>query len=304
MDKVRSEISIEEVNLARDYWLTSCLYSLFRTAGRDAIIYSGQGKTRKESAVVAFAGGTSLVSAWDITRRYSEDLDLMALMFYPQASQSSRTKALSIVTKYVATGVTNPEDSTVIHMGDVGHRITYFGLGNNPKFLKMETSVEDCAPTLYDTSEIISIMGRFASAEQLKSYPELGGFELPTITPEYTAANKFDALHRRAETNNLRGIIGRGRDLYDLAMIALSDRAYKVREAIPELAEQASRTTGNRITVPRPRQGYSASILFRTGSESQEALRHGYAAATRLVWEAPPPFEEALELAASLDFPY
>ena len=45
----------------------------------------------------------------------------------------------------------------------------------------------------------------------ITQFPELGGFELLCIRPAWTAANKFDALHRRAASGDHKGVRGRGR---------------------------------------------------------------------------------------------
>ncbi len=174
-------------------------------------------------------------------------------------------------------------------------------MGNEPRFLKLETTVEDDGDGIWEHHEVMSLMGRHATPEQLMAYPELGGFEMPVVTPAYTAANKFDALHRRAETGEFGGITARGRDLYDLAVIASSVHADDVRSAVPSLAERASEFLGHRHIVSRPQGGYANSLIFRRGSEAQNALRKGYEAVEQIIWGTQPPFTEALELAASLD---
>lgn len=301
---LRSEaaLGVTELELTRDYWLTACLHGIVTEGGSDGVIFTGQGRKEVPLAKCAFSGGTALVSAWGITERYSEDLDILALVLDGSGSNSAYKRPLSVISRWIAAAIgVNKQDMTVVHMNNVGFRRTFCKIGGNARFLKIETTVETYQEGLCETRPIMSLMGRFATAEELVKYPELGGFEMLCVTPSYTAANKFDALHRRAVTGDLRGLVIRGRDLYDLASIASSDHAETARSAIPGLAARAVCSPGRRESVARPPGGYADSILFRSGSESQEALRDGYNRIQPLIWGDVAPFDDAIELAASLD---
>lgn len=302
LNTARAATGIDDINLVRDYWLTFCLHGIVSAGGPDGLIIKGQGRRAAPLAKTAFAGGTSLVSAWDITRRYSEDLDLLALILDPSESTSAFKRPLSVVTRWAAEAIRLETAAiTVKQMSNVGHRRTFLDMGENPQFLKLETTVEADGEGFCERREVMSLMGRFATPEQLKEHPELGGFEMLCVTPAYTAANKLDALHRRAETGDLRGLTIRGRDLYDLAAIASSEHGDAARAAIPQLSGRAAQSSGSRETIPRPALGYANSIMFKSGSETQAALRDGYEQTAQLVWDDFFPFDQALELAASLD---
>ena len=300
--RTEAAIGIPVLALARDYWLTACLHGVVAAGGADGLVTTGQGRKESALAKCAFSGGTSLVSAWGITERYSEDLDVLALVLDETGSNSAFKRPLSVVSKWTAAAIgLGNQDMSVVHMNNVGFRRTFFNIGDDPEFLKVETTVETYQEGRCETRPVTSLMGRFASAEELAQYPELGGFEMLCVTPAYTAANKFDALHRRAVTGDLRGLVVRGRDLYDLASIAASEHAEATRSAIPGLTARAASSPGSRENVARPPGGYAKGILFRSGSESQEALRDGYARIGPLIWGDLPPFDDAIELAASLD---
>ena len=300
--RTRAAIDVPPANLARDYWLTACLRGVVAAGGVDGVIFTGQGRKQAPLAKCAFTGGTSLVSAWGIAERYSEDLDILALVLDEDGSTSAYKRPLSVVSKWTAAAIgVGKQDMSVVHMNNVGFRRTFFNIGGKSRFLKIETTVEAYQDGLCETRPVTSLMGRFATDEELAQYPELGGFEMLCVTPAYTAANKFDALHRRAVTGDLRGLVIRGRDLYDLASIAASEHAEAARGAIPDLAARAASSPGRRENVARPPGGYADSILFRSGSESQEALRDGYDRIGPLIWGDLPPFHEAIELAATLD---
>ena len=115
-----------------------------------------------------------------------------------------------------------------------------------------------------------------------------------------TAANKFDALHRRAVKGDLDGVSARGRDLYDLWALARSQHADAIRERTPHLWDRAA--GGMRDAVPRPSHGYSHSPAFVPGTEANAALETGFGHAVALtVWGDAPDFEQALQAARSLD---
>lgn len=300
--RAEAAIGVAGTDLARDYWLTACLRGVVVSGGADGTISTGQGRKQAPLAKCAFSGGTSLVSAWGITERYSEDLDILALILDESGSNSAYKRPLSVVSKWTAAAIgLGKQDMSVVHMNNVGFRRTFFNIGNDAEFLKIETTVETFEEGLCQTRPVTSLMGRFAGTEELARYPELGGFEMLCVTPAYTAANKFDALHRRAVTSDLRGLVIRGRDLYDLACIAASEQAEATRSAIPDLAKRAALSPGRRENVARPPGGYADSILFRSGSESQEALRDGYNRIGPLIWGDLPPFDDAIESAAALD---
>ena len=302
LDTAAAATGIDDINLVRDYWLTFCLHGIASTGGPEGLIIKGQGRRAAPLAKTAFAGGTSLVSAWDITRRYSEDLDVLALVLDRSESTSAFKRPLSVVTRWAAEAISLETAAiTVKQMSNVGHRRTFFDMGGHPQFLKLETSVEADGEGLCERREVMSLMGRFATSEQLNEHPELGGFEMLCVTPAYTAANKLDALHRRAETGDLRGLTIRGRDLYDLAAIANSEHGDAARAAIPQLSGRATQSPGARETVPRPAHGYANSIMFKSGSETRAALRDGYDHTAQLVWTDFFGFDQALDLAASLD---
>ena len=302
------QTKVKEIDLIRDYFLTKCLKHIVdRIENENCIVFSGD-PNRKKSVLrplarLAFAGGTSLVSAWDVTQRYSEDLDLMALIVDPEATQTARKRPMRVISRWAAEALeAQKHEQRTINFKDAEHRRTLFNLGGYKEFLKLETSVEADENGIWALRSVLSIMGRFATQEQLTAYPELGGFTMPAISPGYTAANKFDALHRRAETGKYNGLRKRVRDLYDLAMIALSVYADQVREDVPRFADRAADFLGHRDIVFRPEDGYANSAMFYRGTEAYHALEDAYQKTmSGMVWGNMPSFEEAISLAASLD---
>ncbi len=115
-------------------------------------------------------------------------------------------------------------------------------------------------------------------------------------------ATKLDALHRRAVKSHFRRLSRRIRDLYDLALIADSGYSDEVRKDLPSIAEIVHKSFGRGDDgIPRPRKGYASSMVFKKGSEAYRSLEETYSRLDGFVWGKFPSFEEAIELAASLD---
>ena len=304
LNRAKAAVGLAEDSIVRDYWLTTCLHNL-SLAGSDHEMRAFREikGIREPTAVCVFTGGTSLVSAWGITERYSEDLDFLAADLTDGSARETLKKARSQFSDWVKEPLGQTQHP--IAQDDdrkKGYRKIRLSVGAQKDYLKVEIASEEIPSELQESRPIVSLMGRFATTQQRAQYPELGGFELLCTKPVYTAANKLDALHRRAEQGHFRGISARVRDLYDLAMIAQSEYADGARDGIPDLAEQAAHSFGRGgDSVPRPARGYAASILFKEGSEAQTALKTAYPYLTAFVWGDLPPFEDALELAAGLD---
>ena len=302
LNTASASLSLKPDLILRDYWLTTCLHNLSESGSPHGMQVFRQGQ-REPTAICLFTGGTSLVSAWGITERYSEDLDLLAVDLPGDASKSASRKARSQISGWVKEplgqtgfGIRQDDDR------QKGYRKMWLPVGSKEAFLKVEIASEVIADDLLGARRVVSLMGRFATESQQAQYPELGGFELLCTKPAYTAANKFDALHRRAVKGHFRGLAARVRDLYDLAMIAASEHAEVARQRVPELAEAATQSFGRGAdSVPRPDRGYADSILFKKGSEAQKHLGKAYPSLADFVWGNLPPFGDALEMAASLD---
>jgi len=293
--------------VVQDYWIASCLHNMFRSGSPENMrAYREIDGEREVSAECLFTGGTALVSAWGITERYSDDLDIIAGSLSADISAEAGKKARSEFSKWVTLPFGWADKDVETHDSrHTGHRRMLLPIGGKQGYLKVEIASEHVGGGFYEDREITSLMGRCAPDPALGQYPELGGFDLPCTVPSFAAANKLDALHRRAAGGDLKGLRDRVRDLYDLASIAASQHADSARADIPALAQGASRSfgRGDAGAAPRPVSGYAASLIFKGGSEAQEALRGAYPQLEAIVWGALPEFDEALELAAGLDDP-
>lgn len=297
---------IAESEVHRDYWLTRCLFVLAQKTEGTGRLFGDDPNPALANSVCAFAGGTSLVSAWGIASRYSEDLDILCLMDTSTSVRALRKPHSAATDVWLEACRVEKPAAKIAHRNAVGFRQVRVPIEMHSIELKIETTVEDADDSLVAERPVLSLIGRDYVQDQmadiLDEHPELGGFTLPCVVPAYTAANKFDALHRRSlDETLLDGLVERGRDLYDLAAIARSPHADDVRSRVAELAERAT-VSPVREKAERPSGGYGHSPAFTSGTAAHEALRRGYERALGMSWDpGPPAFEDAVGLAAGLD---
>ena len=284
--------------IVHDYWLVRSLYGVSTVLPHDGAVVVGEPNKKhsdRRVGVWAFGGGTSLTAAWGVVERYSEDIDGNLFADEP-LSRSAFARVHRRLSRAACDAVEASSHSTLGRTV----RTTKIGVGGVPDFLRFETTLQGPDDNLVAPCTVSSLIGQHADAELARERPELGGFEMPCVRPEWTAVNKLDALHRRAVVGDLDGLTERGRDLYDLWAMARSEHADTIRERTPELWERAA--SGIRTPVPRPVGGYATSAAFRIGSEESEALRTGYDNAVEAtVWGEAPSFEDAISAVASLD---
>lgn len=64
--KVAKAKNIDQTAAEKDWWVTAVLYAVFHTSAADYLL---------------FKGGTSLSKGWDIISRFSEDIDMLLVVW-------------------------------------------------------------------------------------------------------------------------------------------------------------------------------------------------------------------------------
>lgn len=289
---------LPEPLIIHDYWLVRALYGVRAALPENGEMWIPAQKSRNPDRLVgwwAFGGGTSLTAAWRVGERYSEDID-GSFFADGEISRSGFANVHRRVSNAMCESVEASGHETLGRTV----RTTTVDLAGRPKFLKIETALEGPDEGLVAAQEVNSLIAIHAGMSLADEYPEVGGFRIACVRPEWTGINKLDAMHRRAVEGDLEGIADRGRDLYDLWALASSGHADTIREHAPRLWERAA--GGMRAPVPRPDGGYGHSPAFDLRTEASGALRKGFADAVNLtVWGDAPAFEDAVDAARSLD---
>ena len=300
INEVQSKISIDAAQVVHDYWLVRALHGVAVSLGADGTICREREGQQIRVGRWVFGGGTSLSAAWQITQRYSQDIDGILFVELKGVRKNTRHKACNdalVAAKGSLGATTHCTDGNQI-------RTTKVSMDGFENYLKFETTMLDAdtafVDKLVETREVTSILNQHCDHLDIGQYPEIGGFELLCARPAWTAVNKFDAVHRHAVQRNDQQLRNRGRDLYDLWAIAGSPYAADVRDQIPELWELAA--SGLRAPAKRPRYGYAYTEALELGTPANDILRTGYNDAVNdTVWSDAPSFEEALDAARSLD---
>ncbi len=269
-----------EQQVRHDYWLTRGLWGVAQNLANDEWIRRrpdsqslARGLGASDMPAVArwaFGGGTSLAVAWGLTDRFSEDLDASLFPASSDVSRSALQKARQDVARWISgeTGARRESGGRGVV------RTTRMVLPSQAMF-KMDAVVHhpDPARALSRRVVVQSIIGR-TFPNLMHSYPELGGFGLPTVIVPFTAVNKLDALHRRAEAGDLISLVGRVRDIHDLGAIANSNHAQETSARIVSLVPSMVVVAGPQAS--RPQRGYGSADLYRPGSLAYEVLREAY----------------------------
>lgn len=293
--------------VVHDYWLIRALHAAASAAPADGVFRAGlstkdikrglQEEDAPPSSRWAFSGGTSLSAGWEISPRFSEDLDI-SLFTVEGAAQSALRRARRRLCHGAADAV-GGEIKTFDGARIMQSTVT---LPSGPSFA-IDCAVEEPGGEhLILRHTVRSIIARHSpDPDRLcADFPEVGGFTVPMVDPAYIAVNKLDAMHRRAATGDLKGLRARFRDIFDLCHIARSVHAEPTREAVPALWRRMNLGYGPR--VERPAGGYGTSPAFDAGTPAGRALGDAYQAGVGgLASGQAPPFEEALAAARSLD---
>ena len=291
--------------IVHDYWLVRTLYSWTSRLGGSFLPRAYPTRHLPAGSPVGrilFGGGTSLSTAWGVTERWSEDIDLVL-----DPDEGLNTKQFKASCKAAAVSVSTSLGGAYNSAGrSAGHfffEVTTKGGGppvSNVDIVRQDASAH---PIWAEEVPVMSLIGRVADEDELRSHPELGSFEFLALGPGSTAMNKLIAQTQVSESGDLSAIRYRARDVYDLACIALRAGDFEGHigrdsRALLHIAEQW-RQPGS---PPRPPDGFASIRSFDPSTPEHEALAEGYEAMQdRLVWGEKIPLDEAISLAASLD---
>ena len=290
--------------IVHDYWLVRTLYAWQSRMGGSQLLraYPTRHLPAGSSAgKIMFGGGTSLSAAWNVTERWSEDIDLVLDPdddLKPKQFKASCKAAAVTVSKSLG-GAYNSESRSA------GHFFFKVTTKDSPALSNVDIVRQDAIahPIWAEHMPVTSLVGRLAGDEDLSAHPELGGFDFLALGPGTTAMNKLLAQTQMSESGDLNAIRYRARDVYDLASIALcaGDFEGHIGRDSPALLHIAQqwRQPGS---PPRPPDGFASIRSFDPSTSEHEALAEGYETMQdQLVWGEKIPLDEAISLALSLD---
>lgn len=272
----------------KDYWATRVLRAAVATG-----------------AELVFKGGTSLSKAYGIIERFSEDIDLIVVVDSGMGSNARKRFLRGIADASAdATGLSWAREAE--GTGFCNARLTYdtpysvtppltsgvlleMGTRGGPE----PAEVRSIKPLLADAAEFVE---PGSSAE----YPDLGSFDVTTLHPARTLAEKLAFLHHRASQGDLEALERGARHLYDVAMVLRHGPMVEALSTTQRVSDLMADIDGRSDAAgwgytTRPADGFASSPAFAQADDVSNALRRGYELVVRdLVWGDAPKFDDVL----------
>lgn len=251
-----------------------------------------------------FKGGTSLSRGFNLISRFSEDIDLLAVL-PSELSIKARHRVLKRVHERVAehTGIlaSNPQSTTGIKR-DASYRYPAIhqsgSLRQEGVLLELGTR-GGIFPT--ETKCLRSMLADFAVdtlGETQLTWEEWTPFKVELLAPERALLEKFAVVHAAVEGGDPLKIRQSGRHYYDIA------RLLNTATVVERLAAMTS--TGRLDVIEhinirsqhagwmwrqRPEDGYASSLAFDTSSTVWPDIAAGYEQSADLIYGEVPELE-------------
>lgn len=315
---VLSDTEMSAAQIEKDYWLHAALQRLSthsvgigcgteQPSDGSRLLRPFRSRSKPGVFDVVFAGGTALVSQWDLCERFSEDLDFI-IVNRSGVTGHSQTEDMSRVVADICTdAITEQSEHGWEPRNDKPHPMQVQGFAARDEidgYAKVDVTESVADLLSWEHRPVMSLMGRYASDEMRRDFPELGGFTLPSLHFTVTIGNKMQANVNNVDRGRLDKLAERARDLFDIASAAADSDARD--EIIDHLnmcvmnAEIRNDNVGQRaLAVTR----FPDSPALLSGTPENEALEDGYRyVLDSLAWRPgeAPSFETAVEAARSL----
>ena len=286
-----------------DYWLIRTLGAWMHSLGANGlpVPYRPAGRAASAGRIV-FGGGTALSAAWNISDRWSEDIDLLLDPCGELTSKRMRAACKSQARR------TCDAMGSRLRVLDTGPGYCFFEsvhLASNQR-TRVDVVARPLAAhasVLVQSRQVFSLLGRIEDQDVLDRYPELGGFTVPVLGPGLTMTDKLLAQTQVSSSGDLERIRERARDIYDLARIAKQRSRFaghigRDTRRLLHVSESQRHTGAPR----RPRDGFASLRTFDPSTPEHEALAAGYETVlTQMVWGEKIPLDEAIRLIIALD---
>jgi Nucleotidyl transferase AbiEii toxin, Type IV TA system len=288
----------------KDFWVVE----LLRSVVQPLTLEPTTGDT--PSAQIIFKGGTSLSKAYDLIKRFSEDVDILALIQGYGARARDRRVLRPICDRACADlGLTSDQ----MIMLDYREGTTRPAEYHYPRHLA-STVISDAAKlemgirggTIPGTQRrtVASYIAQHIAAQGIEAdYLELAPIEVEVIAPVRTLAEKLALLHHAGHMATLGDtalLTKAGRHIYDVHQLLNSQDVQAALstagQTMPELAADVDAKSAEfRFPhTPRPTDGYATSPMLDPSSPLRPAAEASYHEVMDLVWGVRPTFDECL----------
>jgi Nucleotidyl transferase AbiEii toxin, Type IV TA system len=291
-------LDIQPLAVEKDYWACEALRAI-------VAVHPGQ---------VIFKGGTSLEKL-RITRRFSEDIDIIVVGEYPSQNAAKNALKAMMQTAASATGGKLSDEKSGGNPGTFW-RHAYLSLplnhsGNapaaiaDPGGLLLELG-QTGGPKPSRLRPVESLLARELAATDVGQWDDLVAFDVPILHPARTLIEKLLRVNNfvldPAKRDSVHGWPRIGRQFYDIwalleidEVLELLDDEEQVSQILTSAYEVSQAFGGDH---PVPSGGFAASIAFDPSGEFADRLRREHNTAMGAFYygaDTPPSFENVLD---------
>lgn len=242
--KIKDKKNISPKAAEKDWWVCHVIQSLFRLRCSEAL---------------TFKGGTSLSKAWDITERFSEDVDVSfdkSFFGLSGNTRSARDRIRKVTRKYISNELQEELQATLRVYGaiecEVGYvprsdsdadptvlRVDYHSILPKDPYIKESVKLEFSSRSPFGPREVRKIE---PFAAELSPMIHFVSTAVPTVTPVRTFLEKVFLLHEEFQKNypRHRRMSRHLYDLYKMDKAGYTDRAIGDKELYSALVEHRS----------------------------------------------------------------
>lgn len=297
VQQVADTVGVRASFVEKDFWAIEVL----RAAHVTRAIALRDGLNMGE-VICLFKGGTSLSRAFGLVKRFSEDIDLLAV-FPDDTSRTARHNVLKQIDAAVQEhlgipGVPSSSETGVKRYTTYAYRAVHPDEALTDGVLLELGSRGGTHPAVE-----VSIRSMLAdvAVEQLgvdaDEWAEFDPFDAHVLAPERTLLEKLSALHTAA-TMQSDSLAKMGRHIYDVHQLLGSER---VLEALGRLGSEGVATLAADVhahsmeaafdSVPRPADGYATSLAF---DPKNGDVARAYSTVDSLVYGEVPTIDEVV----------
>lgn len=284
----------------KDFWVVEALRSLYETSRQDSVL---------EGTQIVFKGGTSLSKGLKLTRRFSEDVDI--LIVPPSGFGAGRIDGILKLLVVDATkhlGLTN-ESVEVVSTKGKKRNARFHYTADYPATIASQGVLLEMGIRGGTSPGLLPIQVKSFIAEYLYETNQAGNFveekavETMVLDPVRTLFEKFCALHAAAMKvgNGENSMMTKaGRHYYDVHALLNSNavrEGLKIapRASILEEIKTISLDEGWEF-FDSPSGGFAESPAFQTEGLVGEMAQRSYEESSALFYGESPLFEECLTI--------
>lgn len=304
VDASSQALSIPPAFVEKDFWATEVL----RVVAHERQVVDAEGRNLPVNFV--FKGGTSLSRVFGVTRRFSEDIDVLAV-FPPKLSAQVRHRVFKEVDRDVASalgvvrGVVEKGQSTT----GVKRNTRYFprdrltnSVLSDGVLLELGSRGGSHPSDLHLYRSLVSAVAVEHMGLIDTDWQEFAPFQVRVLAPERTLLEKLSALHSVASAGQTDQLAQKARHYYDVYCL-LGDTQVRDKLAslgnrgIAELAEDihAASLEAGFPSTPRPEGGFGFSTAFESSTTHAREIDRGYRAIRDLVFGDFPSLDDVCE---------